>query len=76
MFFLMNLGARRVWFPDVNFNCFHGFQWYMIYIYVIWIKIFNGIEYEHHISLNIRIMADHVTLAFLAFLESIFKLEP
>ena len=45
-------------------------------IYVIWIKIFDGIEYEHHISLDIRIMADHVTLVFLAFLKSIFKLEP
>ena len=49
----------------------------MIYaIYVICIKIFDGIEYEHHISSNIRIMADHVTLAFLAFLKSIFQLEP
>ena len=47
----------------------------MIYaIYVIWIKIFDGIEYEHHISLNVRIMADHVT--FLAFLKPIFQLDP
>ena len=33
-------------------------------IYVIVVKIFDEIEYEHHISLNMRIMADHVTLAF------------
>ena len=33
-------------------------------IYVIWVKIFDVIEYEHHISLNMRIMADHVTGIF------------
>ena len=45
-------------------------------IYVIWVKIFDVIESELHISLNICRMADHVTLAFLAFLKSIFQLEP
>ena len=45
-------------------------------VYVIWVKIFDGIEYEHHISSNMRIMADHVTLALLAFLKLIFQLEP
>ena len=33
-------------------------------IYVIWVMVFDGIEYEHHISLNMRIMADHIILAF------------
>ena len=60
-----------VWCPDDNFNCF---QWILMIfgIYVIWVKIFDGIEYEHHM----RMMADHVTLAFLAFLKSMFQLEP
>ena len=45
----------------------------MFGIYVIWVKILDGIEYEHHTSLNMRIIADLVT--FLE-LESIFQLEP
>ena len=44
--------------------------------YVSWVKIVDGIEYEHHISLNVGIMGEHVTWAFLAFLKSIFQLEP
>ena len=44
--------------------------------YVILVKILDGIEYEHHTSSNMLIMADHVISAFLAFLKSIFHLEP
>ena len=57
---------------------FNFFQWILMIfgVYVIWVKIFDGIEYEHDISLNMRMMADHVTLAFLASLKSIFQLEP
>ena len=67
--------VMSVWCPDNNFNCFQCI--FMIFgIYIIWVKIFDGIEYEYHISLNVCIMADHVTLAFLAFLKSIFQLEP
>ena len=57
--------------PDDNLNCFHWIS--MIFgIYVICIKILDGIEYQHHTSLNMRIMADHVTSVFLAFLKSLF----
>ena len=34
--------------------------------------ILHGIEYQHPISLNMRILADHVTNSFLAFMKSIF----
>ena len=50
-----------VWCPDDNLNCF---QWILMIfvIYVIWVKIFDGIKYEpHDISLNMRMMADHMT---------------
>ena len=45
-------------------------------MYVIWVKILDTIEYEYHTSLNMRIMADHLTLTFLAFLMSISQSEP
>ena len=45
-------------------------------ICITWVKILDGIEYDHRTSLNMRIMAGHVTKAFLAFLMSIFQLEP
>ena len=64
-----------VWCPDHNFNSFHWIS--MTFgIYVICMKILDGIEYQHQTSLNMRIMSDHVTWAFLAFLKSIFQLEP
>ena len=52
-----------IWCPDVKLNCF---QWILMIfgIYVIWVKVFDGIEHEHHNSLNMRIMADQVTAAF------------
>ena len=65
--------VMSVWCPGDNLNCF---QWILMIFNVIWVKIIDGIEYEHHISLNMRIMADHVTSAFLAFLKSIFQLDP
>ena len=34
--------------------------------------ILHGIEYQRPTSLNMRIMADHVTYSFLAFMKSIF----
>ena len=61
--------------PDDNFDCFHWIL--MIYtMHIIWIKIFDGIEYEHHISLNIRIMADHVIYGIpeVNFSLKVFKL--
>ena len=45
-------------------------------IYVVLVKILDGIEYQHHTSLNMRIVANHVTLPFLALLKSIFQMEP
>ena len=48
------------WCPDDNLNCFH---WISICfgICVTWVKILDGIEDGHHASLNMRIMAGHVT---------------
>ena len=34
--------------------------------------ILHGIEYQRPTSLNMRILADHVTCSFLAFMKSIF----
>ena len=34
--------------------------------------ILHGIEYQRPTSLNMRIMADHVTYSFLSFMKSIF----
>ena len=34
--------------------------------------ILHGIEYQRPTSLNMHIMADHVTYSFLAFMKSIF----
>ena len=31
-------------------------------VYVTWVKILEGIEYEHHTSLNMCIMAGHVSI--------------
>ena len=42
------------------------------YIYITWVKILHGIEYQRPTSLNMRILADHVTYSFLAFPKSIF----
>ena len=30
-------------------------------MYVIWLNILDGIEYEHYISLNMRMVAEHVS---------------
>ena len=40
--------------------------------YITWVKILHGIEYQRPTSLNMRILADHVTYSFLAFPKSIF----
>ena len=40
--------------------------------YITWFKILHGIEYQRPTSLNMRILADHVTYSFLAFMKSIF----
>ena len=40
--------------------------------YITWVMILHGIEYQRPTSLNMRIMADHVTYSFLAFMKSIF----
>ena len=37
-----------------------------------WVMILHGIEYQRPTSLNMRILADHVTYSFLAFMKSIF----
>ena len=46
--------------PDDNLNCFH---WISIVfgMCIILVKVLDGIEYEHRTSLNMRIMAGHVT---------------
>ena len=48
------------WYPDNNLNCFH---WISIFfgIGIILVKILDGIEDGYHTSLNMRIMAGHVT---------------
>ena len=46
--------------PDNNLNVFIGFQ-FISDICITWVKILDGIEYEHHNSLNMCIMAGHVT---------------
>ena len=57
--------------PDDNSN---SFQWIYIFFftYITWVKILHGIEYQRPTSLNMRILADHVTYSFLAFPKSIF----
>ena len=63
----------NVWCPDDHLNCFHWIS--MIFgIYVICVQILDGFEYQHHTSLNMCIMADHVTSTFLALMKSIFQL--
>ena len=49
-----------VWCPDDNLNCFHRISIFLG-ICITWVKILDGIEYEHHTSLNMRIVVDHVT---------------
>ena len=38
-------------------------------MHIIWVKILEGMEYQYHTSLNMHIMADHVTDAHLEFLK-------
>ena len=40
--------------------------------YITWVMILHGIEYQRPTSLNMHILADHVTYSFLAFPKSIF----
>ena len=49
---------------------FCGFK--IFFTYITWVKILHGIEYQRPTSLNMRILADHVTYSFLAFMKSIF----
>ena len=49
---------------------FSGFNFF--FTYITWVKILHGIEYQRPTSLNMRILADHVTYSFLAFMKSIF----
>ena len=49
---------------------FSGFNFF--FTYITWVKILHGIEYQRPTSLNMRILADHVTYSFLAFPKSIF----
>ena len=56
--------------PDNNLNCFFiGFHLFL-YMYHLGQDL-GWIEDGHHTSLNMCIMADHVILVFLRFLESI-----
>ena len=57
--------------PDDNS---HSFQWILKIFgrYITWVMILHGIEYQRPTSLNMRILADHVTYSFLAFMKSIF----
>ena len=45
---------------------FSGFKFFF-FTYIAWVKILHGIEYQRPTSLNMRILADHVTYSFLAF---------
>ena len=47
------------WCPNDNFNS-------LSFGYV---KILEGMEYQHHTLLNVHIIADHMTYAHLAFLK-------
>ena len=58
--------------PDDNSNSFQWI-WKFFFTYITWVKILHGIEYQRPTSLNMRILADHVTYSFLAFLKSIFS---
>ena len=49
-----------------------AFQRRSCFTYITWVKILHGIEYQRPTSLNMRILADHVTYSFLAFPKSIF----
>ena len=60
---------------DNNWNYFHRISIFFCSC-ITWVKILYGIEYGRHTSVNMRIMTDHVTEAFLAFLKSIAELEP
>ena len=51
---------------------FSGFK-IIFFTYITWVKILHGIEYQRPTSLNMRILADHVTYSFLAFPKSIFS---
>ena len=61
-FFLNDPGCSvmSAWCPDDNMNCFH---WISIFfgLCITWVKILDGIEDGHHTSLNMHIMAGHVT---------------
>ena len=50
---------------------FSGFNFF--FTYITWVKILHGIEYQRPTSLNMRILADHVTYSFLAFLVRAFQ---
>ena len=50
---------------------FSGFKNFF-FTYITWVKILHGMEYQRPTSLNMRILADHVTYSFLAFPKSIF----
>ena len=56
--FRFNPGVRS-WlyvFRTITWIPYIAFQWYF------WAMIFDGIEYQHHTSLDMCIMADHVNL--------------
>ena len=52
--------VMSAWCPDDNLNCF---DWISIFfaLYITLVKILDGIEDGHHTSLNMHIMAGHVT---------------
>ena len=43
--------------------------WCICHLGQYWVKILDRIQYEHHISLNMHIMADHVTKLNFFFIE-------
>ena len=51
--------AMSAWCPDNNLNWFHWISFFFG-ISITLVKILDGIEDEHHTSLNMRIMAGHV----------------
>ena len=62
-------------FPDDNSNSFAGIST-KLYTHITWVNILVKFVYGHSSSLNMRIMADLMTLTLLSFLTPIFKLEP
>ena len=60
LFVCLSVRLSAVSVRMITWILFTGFQ-FLFGICITWVKIFDGIEYEHRTSSNMRIMAGHVT---------------